>query len=350
MSSASRQRRRRLVVLPLIMVLVIAAAWSGIWFYAAHRAEAALAGWRERGASAGRNFSCGKGAIGGYPFRIELSCREPAADLASNDPPVMLKASDFQVVAQIYDPTLLIAEIGAPLTVTVAGAAPVHAAWTLAQVSLRGKPSAPERASLLVQGASIGGPASADADNNLRAKRIETHVRIASGSANRQPVVDLTIELSGAEVPALRPLAAEPFDLSTAAVLRGLDNLRPLSIPARLKQLQSAGGRLDITSLRLRQGEMLAIADGSLGLTANGRLDGNLNVTIAGFGAIMSKLVAQIGPAALNQASAGLSVALGLIGRQTELEGRRALSVRLRFDAGVMYVGPLRVGELRPLF
>jgi hypothetical protein len=361
-----------LVALPLILALALAAAWSGFWFYAAAEAEDVLAAWRAREAQAGRNYACGRQTIGGFPFRFELACRSASAEFASNDPKVAFQAAGFRVAAQVYDPTLLIAEIDAPLTVAIAGEGPVQAAWTLLQVSLRGRPPAPDRVSMVLDGAVVGAPMPTEGEALLRAKRIALHARIASGTVRDRPVLDLAATLTEVAAPTLHPMTREPLDVTATGVLRGFDNLLPMPLPARLRQLQAAGGRLEIKRARIRQGEVLAVADGSIGLSPQGRLDGALNVTVAGldrvlpqlgidqlvpdhdrlapaFGAL-DRLLPGLGRAARNQAGAGLAIGLTLLGKPAELEGRKALALPLRFVDGAVYLGPLRLGVIAPLF
>src|ERR1700756_2414639 len=73
-SASTRAVRRRLLFVPAGVVVVLAAAWSGFWFYAAARAEADLAAWRERARQAGRAQDWTSQSIGGFPFRIEVHC------------------------------------------------------------------------------------------------------------------------------------------------------------------------------------------------------------------------------------------------------------------------------------
>jgi hypothetical protein len=372
MVSSSRRRRRLLVASPLIFVLILAAAWSGFWFYAVGHAEGMLAAWRARESQAGRSYACGQQTMGGFPFRFELACRDASADFVSNDPKVAFKAPRFQVAAQIYDPNLLIAEIDAPLTIAIAGEPPVAANWTLLQISMRGRPPAPERVSMVVDGAAVDRAGDARQEL-LRAKHIELHGRIASGDATDKPVLDLAASVNDFTAPTLHPMTRKPLQASATGTLRGLDDLRPMPIPARLKQLQAAGGRLEIAQARVQQGDLIAVAAGSLGLTPRGRLDGQLNVTVTGIEQVLpalgiDKLVSQGGPLApaigaidrlipglgrmaRNQAGAGIAnIGLSLIGKPAELEGRKAWALPLRFADGEVFLGPLRVGYVAPLF
>ena len=135
---ADPPRRRWGLVLSIMLVVALAIAWTGLWYYAAGRAESEIAAWRARQAAAGRIISCATHTIGGYPFRIELRCLEPMAELRGNQPPMTLKGKDLVAVVQIYQPTLLIAELTAPLTIAEPGRSPgLSLQWTLAQASVR---------------------------------------------------------------------------------------------------------------------------------------------------------------------------------------------------------------------
>src|SRR5262245_33692174 len=60
--------------LPFPIIVVLAAALTALWFYAAARADGEIALWREREQQAGRAQGCASQSVGGYPFRIEVRC------------------------------------------------------------------------------------------------------------------------------------------------------------------------------------------------------------------------------------------------------------------------------------
>ena len=147
------------VFIPLGVVVVAALAWTGFWFHAASVARTTLSGWQEREALLGRQFSCGSQSIGGYPCRFEVRCQDLGADLTEVTPPLQIRAKQLLSVAQIYQPTLILAEITAPLTVGEEGRkASLAADWTLAQASLRGLPMRPERVSVAVDNLKLSQP------------------------------------------------------------------------------------------------------------------------------------------------------------------------------------------------
>jgi hypothetical protein len=365
-----RRRRSWLIVVPTALVVVLAALWTGGWFYAVSKAEATIERWRAREAKAGRVHTCGSQSIGGYPFRIEVRCADVTTDLSRLKPAMVVKAPEVVVLAQVYDPTLMIGEFTGPLTIAEPGQQATHTArWQLARASLRGTPALPERLSIVIDGPVIDRSADGSTATLAQAKQLELHGRIASGSAADNPVLDIILRLSAAVAAGLHPLAAQPIDADIAAELRGLKDFSPKPWSARFKEMQAQGGRIEITKARIQQSDMVATGAGSLGLSPAGRLDGQLDVTIAGLEKLLpalglDRLVAQrngagralgaldrIAPGLGNiAAGAGVVAGLSLIGRRTQLEGKQAIAVPLRFVDGVVFLGPLRVGQTPPLF
>jgi hypothetical protein len=342
---------------------VLAAVWSGVWFHAAGRAQVLVDEWRAEQAKAGRAFTCGTQAIGGYPFRIEVRCGDAAVELKDTQPPVALKLKQILVVAQVWDPNFLIAEFAGPLTASDPGQ-PVYltADWTLAQASVRGTPSAPDRASVSIDGLKLDDPARRLAD----ARHAEFHARVQFGSWPHNPAVDLAVKLAGATAPGLIAFAKEPSDVDVVAVLYGMKDLAPKPLPVRLREWQAASGRLEVQSARLAQGDALATATGTLALSPRGRLDGALRLTAAGAERLIPALggdkrgappsleraVPGIGgavraPAQQNQLATGL---LALLGQSTTLEGKPAVALPVKFTDGAASLGPIPLGQVPPLF
>ena len=370
--TARRHNRRYIVTLVLFAALI--GGWSWFWHYASGKAEVAIDGWRAREVKAGRIYKCGVQTIGGYPFRIEVNCDNASALFRSNQPPVEIKASGMLIAAQIYQPNLLITEFHGPLTIADPGKPPtIVANWKLAQSSVRGTPAAPERVSLVLDGASVERIKSATTENLLNAKRIEVHGRIIEGSVTNHPVIEVVTRLTRAAAPRLHPAASHPIDADITAVLRGFNDLSPKPWLVRFREMQAAGGRIDITQARVHQGETIAVGTGSLSLSANGRLDGQLRITVAGLepflaslnvpqavqaspdmdkvAGALDRLLPGLGGVARQQAtSSNLSLGINMIGEQTTLEGKRAVTLPLRFDDGTIFLGPLRIGTTPALF
>jgi hypothetical protein len=363
-------RRRLWLFVPFALLVALAAIWTGLWFYAASRAEAAIAGWRAREAKSGRNYECGTQSISGFPFRIEVRCTEPVAELRGKGVQFVLKAADMVVLAQVYQPTLLIGEFKSPMTVAEPGQQPAYVVnWTLGQSSVRGTPRAPQRAALVFDDLTVQRPGN-DA-RVLSAKRLELHGRMAAGSVTDNPVIDLGLRATAATAPELHPIAAIPLDAEISATVRGLADFTPKPWPARFRELQRRGGRIDIVNARVRQGDTIAVSSGSLRLTEGGNLDGQLQMTVVGLEHVLKqldleaivskgrvgsaldkldKLLPGLGNIARKNAGPGIMIGLDAIGQRTTLEGRPAVTVPLRFVDGRVMLGPFPVGRAPPLF
>lgn len=367
---SERRRTGRYLTL-LMLVVALFGGWSWFWYAAAGKIGATIDGWRAREAKAGRVYACGSQTVGGYPFRFELSC--DAASATFSQPPLELKSRGVLVAAQVYQPNLLISEFHGPLTIADPGQPPdIVVNWKLAQSSLSGTPQAPERVSFVVDLPAIDRVTGGNQQALLRAKHIEIHGRIAEGSVRDHPVVEAALRLNGATAPELHAALAMPVDAEIDAVLRGLNDFAPKSWPARFHEIQAAGGGIEIAQARVQQGDTIAVGSGSLSVNADGRLDGQLRVTVAGLEGFLNAIGAQqmvqqsptmdrlsgmldrispgLGGVARQQAGANISAGINFLGEQTTLEGKRAVTLPLRFTDGAMFLGPIPIGRVPALF
>lgn len=371
-STLSTRRRTRRYVSLVVLVALLFGGWSAFWLYASDRAQQAIEGWRAREAKAGRIYSCGTQTIGGFPFRIEFDCEHLSATFRGQLP-LEIQGKRTLVAAQIYDPTLLIGEFSGPLTIADPGKTPSFIAnWSLGQSSVRGTPRAPERVSLVFDGPVLEHVNARARQAILRAKHIEIHGRIAEGSVTDKPVIETVLRFEQASMPAFHPATVQPMNAEITAILRGLNDFMPKTWPARFREIQAAGGRIDIAQARIEQGEILAVGEGALSLNASGHLQGQLRVTVAGLDHFLAKIGAQrmvqnsptvdklagalnrlvpgLGQVAREQAGANISAGINMLGEQTTLEGQPAVTMPLRFDDGAVFLGPIPIGKTPALF
>jgi hypothetical protein len=244
--------------------------------------------------------------------------------------------------------------------------------WKQFQTSVRGGPSRPDRAVIALDAPTFDRITASGNETLFKAAHAEVQGRIVEGSALDNPIIDLVLRLTGATAPTINPLAVQPFNADITFVLRGLKDFSPKPWPDRFREIQAAGGRIDVTRARVQQGDSIAIATGALGINANGRLDGQLLVTVAGlerllpaFGlerltapggeidrlaGALDRLAPGLGDIARDKAAPSIAAGIGLLGEQTQLEGRRAVVVPLRITDGAMFLGAVPVGQVNPLF
>jgi hypothetical protein len=390
-------RRRplwRLFIVP-VLVLIAAVAWSGFWFYAASEVDAKADAWRAQEAKSGRVYDCARRTVGGFPFRLEVRCDGATVSLISQtagqaaaQAPFTAALGQILVVAQVYDPKLVIAEFTAPATISDRGGQPSMAVvWSKARASVVGLPAIPQRASIVFDDPEINRFNGSVQAPLARAKHVELHGRQVEGAPADHPVIETVLKIEAGSLQEVHPLLAQPFDADVRTLLSGLTDFSPKPWPQRFREIQAAGGHVEIVQSRVVQGDLIAVAAGTLGLTAEGRLDGELQMTVAGiekvipalgiekmldegvpqatldrvapgvktqdvnklFGAL-DRAIPGLGKVVKQNASVGVAAGINALGKDAVLEGKKARAFPLRFVDGAVYLGQLKVGQIPPLF
>jgi hypothetical protein len=366
-SPPSPPRRWPLLVI-LGLVLALAVAWTGFWFYAAAQAKAEIASLRERERQAGRRQDCETLSVGGYPFRIEVLCVGGTFDLKGN-PTLRLDLPSVLAMVQIYAPTLLISEFTGPLSISQPGSGAEYVLnWSIGRASVRGLPSRIERGSLAFEALSVRDPGTFGPEPVFKAGHFELHGRDASGSRVADPAIETVLELRGATAERVHPIAARPTNAEITSMLHGMNDFSPMPWPERFRAWQARGGEIEIIKARVEQDAIVAEGAGTLRLTAQGRLDGNLRITVMGLEQVLrmfnlerflsegqvgaalnalDRLLPGLGGIARQGAAPGLAAALG---QRTELDGKPATALPLRFVDGTVFLGPFPVGTVPPAF
>jgi hypothetical protein len=170
-------------------------------------------------------------------------------------------------------------------------------------------------------------------------------------------------------------------------LLSGLKDFSPKPWPQRFREIQAAGGHVEIVQSRIQQGDLIAVAAGTLGLNAQGHLDGELQMTVAGiekvipalgidkmldegvpqatldrvapgvktqdvnnlFGAL-DRAIPGLGKVVKQNANVGVAAGINALGKEAVLEGKKARAFPLRFVDGTVFLGPLKVAQIPPLF
>ena len=382
-----------LFILPALL-LIAAIAWSGFWFYAASKVDVEADAWRAREAKAGRVFDCAHRSVAGFPFRLEIRCDGVSVSLVSQSAgppqvPLTARLGEILAVAQVYDPKLVIAEFTAPARISEQGAPEPSfvAGWSKGRSSVVGLPATPQRASIVFDDAAIDRLQGSMQVPLASAKHIELHGRLAQGSSTDHHGIESVLEITQGSILGIHPLLEQPFDAGVRALMTGLKDFAPKPWPERFREIQAAGGHIEILQSRIQQGDLIAVAAGTLNLSVDGRLDGQLQMTVAGiekvipalgidkmieqgvpqqtldrivpgvkardvnnlFGAL-DRAIPGLGKVVKDNANVGVAAGIGAVGTETMLEGKKARAFPLRFVNGVVFLGPLKVADTPPLF
>lgn len=328
--------RRRLVFLMLFVILVVA-GWSVFWFYAAGEVQRRLDIAIDDIATRGTRIVCGDRTIGGFPFRMEVTCDKVDVMTAGAE---RVTAGAVRAVALIYNPRHIIIEADAPFSAQIMPiAATVSGNWSLAHSSLIF-----DKGAVSALAVSIENPDFALSgrfrDQTATAGKAELHVRRAP---DQEGAADVAVTFDGlaAAGPFLR---AQAFD--AGALLRVPDAHDMLA--GEVHPIALVGTPVRVEEAYVERGTAKISARGDLTVGRDGYLAGDLEITAVEPEKV-AELVAPFYPpdSAIPAAFQG---ALTGFGRKAELDGRKAVSATLEFGGGGIRIGFIPIAQMVPLF
>lgn len=337
-----------LVIIPLAIVVILAAGWTGLWFFAANRAEREIDAWMGREAGLGRAWSCGERRLTGFPFRFELRCRKPTLETRGGDP-MRFTAVTAQVVAQVWAPNHIVAEFTGPARVEDLATGDAYAAnWKLLQMSGIGDLSGrPERFSLHVSEPRLES-AGAGGHPLLSARTFEFHARRRPATQAAPDDVDYASGLTAGESALATALGLNgPVDMTLQGTITASADLRPMPVQQRLKAWAAAGGVARLDRFVVSSPRVVMTAAGAVSLDPQARLNGKLDLGFSGLNELVKGLDRN---GVIPREVAPIVSALAMVGKPGEVEGRKGVTFALSFDAGTLKLAGFPVGLVPPVF
>lgn len=341
----SSRSRSWILYAPIATLLLVAVGWSMLWVYAKSRVDEEIVRWMAREAGQGRAVGCGERTIAGYPFRIEVDCRD-AVLVDSRGAPRRYETPRVLAVAQLYKPNHIILEFAAPLRIGEPGPGGrdfARASWSLGRASIVTDGRETERVSVSLDRPEV---TAAGAPTPYRAERAEFHFRRREAGGAAQPA-DLAWIVAKLDGPLGLPGISGPVDIEVQATATALDRLRGGDERERLRNWTQAGGRLDIRLARLLSPRASAEASGNVGLDPRGRADGNLRLVVAGLDQVIGDLVER---RQVPREMMTMVPAMAAVSQPAEIAGKRAMALPVQLREGLIRVGPIPVGAIPPLF
>jgi hypothetical protein len=314
---------------PVGALLALFVALAGFWFWSIRTADAQIDAWIAREAALGRNWTCPDRSLGGFPFRIEVRCKTPR--FVRNDTGLKGELEAITAVAQIYNPTLMIIEADGPLKLND-GRGTYTADWGSLRASLRGRPGERlDRLSIDGRDLRLNWTDAMGTARQAAASQGEFHIRRDLSRPAAEHAYDIATSLVGFALPALDPLtggtgqAAISFD----AVLTHADPLSGHGFPGEIERWRVAGGKLIVRDFSISKDASRLGVQGELQLDDRARPQGSLDIAMT-----------------------GLDVALKSFG-VPPIRGdnnSKTANLKLRFERGQIFFGPIPIGKTFPLY
>lgn len=274
----------------IVVVLLVAGAWTGGWLYGASEIRAGAARLATNDGETEPKLDCGRLDITGFPFRFDIECAD--ATLVSGD--VTTTIAGVKASLLVYNPTQAKFSALGPIGIDDAySGARSRIDFAASDGSIRltardflrgfiGEGWRIGQVSLVADGVIVT-DTTLNERQTLRAAHLEAHLVDAPerhDAAAGTAVLAAYVGLNDADLPELQIAEGEArFE----AELSGLpDDLRALSSPEVVRAWQAAGGQLNIVGLNATSGEQFIESKGTLALDSGGRVDGQIELKSRG--------------------------------------------------------------------
>ena len=337
---------RKAVGVLLILVILACAAWSGLWFYAAHEAEARTDAWIAAEQAQGRAWACPHRAVGGFPFALAVTCDHATYAGQGMGQRVDALVTGLEARVALNDPRRIIVTLRPPFNFrTSDGATSVEGTWHSLVLDL-----APASRTVDMQGSGVAlaGLFAGSARTGGTADTIATRFALVEDRTN--PTVGFDLAVKGAAVPPLDDLlgGSVPADLVVAGRLDRAEVGVARTPEEAMERWRQAGGRIAIDrSMATRAGASVA-ATGALGLDESHRLKGRLDAEFRG----LEPILARYGIRGNLAVVSSLVSALFGGGRPHQAPAAPgALDLPISFNNGRLGIGPITTPvRLTPLY
>jgi hypothetical protein len=337
-------RSRKGLYIPLVLFVLACLGWTGFWYFARSKAIEVMDAWMAREARLGRTWSCPERAIGGFPFRFEVTCAGPA--FTSSEPSRLGSGSlgGLAVTARVVDPKQVIAAFTGPLKWTSEVGDSLEMTFASARASYRGSAQALEDLGLDFDKPALTWQAPGLQPQTLSAGKAEFHMRRTPGD---EVATDIALIASAMQSDLLNVILSEnsPGRIDLRTRLTKLMPSPPRNWRETLELWRVAGGEARVEKLNLAKGPLTLDATGTLRLDEARRLEGE----VAGQAQGIDVLLRAFGMGPGGGAGGLLGAILGG-GRPNAPAQPKPLPFSLRFAEGRMFIGPIPGPRLRPLF
>lgn len=314
-----------------ITLVALCALWSAAWYGFVQFADKRIAGGRILSPESPVTVQCDDHAISGFPFRLEVQCRDlQVAEAAGGG--TALQA--VRIVASAMSPGRIIADLKAPLEFKPGpGEAPLKSDWQGGQASLSVGLRGFRAGEVGFQAFSLS-----HILGSVVASAWKGSVSPATngpGSALNLEIDDLVVEFAAGAM-AAPSIQAAMLISEPPPVLAGLMNRRAWQAFDRDLEIPDLIARIDF-------GGPALTAAGNLKIAPDGLLSGAVSISIRDLAGL--QVLIETWPASVSRFAGPVIGALLTLGSVSGGDARLGLVIR----NGIVAAGPLPIGRIPPL-
>lgn len=333
--SSPRKYRRLGLYAPFALLALLVVAWSGAWFWArgqtASRIDHDVEAWKQ----AGYQITWRERAIGGYPFRMDVTLTD-----ASIRAPSGWGLEAPRIEGEAYMHALTHWLIAAPTGITFVRPAggPVDVKGELIRASLTHLQQRPPSFSFEGVKLTFAAQPGAQPFALASAERVEFHLR---AGPDDQGGVFARLDGGKARSGGLfaRLAGDKPISMVWNSTLSKMNAFTGANWADAVRRWSDAGGRMTVRNAGLTAGDVVVgVSAGSLGAAADGRVSGVLEASLRQAPRALSALAAEeiISPSTVQSAMTVVQA------RQGQGDAAEAT---IDFQAGRTTLGPVALGD-----
>ena len=330
---------RAWLLAPLVLAAVAAAVWCGSWVFVSHRIQAGLDDAVAAHQADGRTLTWERRSVGGFPFRHSVSFE--GARFASPSG-WALEAPRLEAQANAYQLTHWVASAPQGLTLVRPQGGAVRITGRPIRASLSAADQPIPRVAVEGVGLAFAPAPGAEPFYFTAAERLEIHLRPDPATPT---TADFVVRLRQATPPAGGLIGFvstnRPADIVWESELRQFPLLRADTWAEAVRRWTDRGGELFVNNVSVKAGDVAAtVQNGVLRAGLDGRLRGRLDLQL-------NRPLQALG--ALGRTEGADPTAIGAATAVAQARGASrpgaATTLPLVFEAGMMTIGPVSLGE-----
>ncbi|CAM9092222.1 unnamed protein product, partial [Phaeothamnion confervicola] len=342
----------RYLALSAAVVLAIT-GYSIFWFTLADRIETGIAGWAEARRAEGMIVEYSALSVTGFPLRVQIEAHD--AHLAGPGPAPSWDWRSVRLIGNVlpYNINHIVLslpekqQIGIRINGGLLEQYQLVPLESRASVKLAGGKIS--RLDADISGGTLSGGRLLAGEMTLG--RAQLHVRQVAAEADADgasgKILDVAIGLENINYPGFANSALGP-QLARLMLNSSIEGEWPKAKgPDGVREWRDAGGVAQLAAIDVQWGPLNLKATGTVALDAQDRLIGSLTAKLSGYDNLIKGLQ-DAGQLSKDEAAAARA-AFGLISMAAG-DTKGELSLPLVAQDGEMYVGPLRIAKLKPLY
>ena len=331
----------------LIVLAVLAGAWSAAWFaaaaFAGREVDRAIAAEARRG----REWTCPDRHVEGYPFAVAVTCRDATYAGQAMGQRVEGQAAGVSATLSLAHPTHVAIVIAPPFSYRSSdGQTAVGGTWKSLMLDVS---ALPDPRALALHGTDVVVHGRFPGQDEAGGHAATIAARLIASPPRPDRTLDFSVAMTGTPMPILDDLigGSAPVDAAFAGRLDQADPGEARTPEEAMEAWRQNGGTVWLSDVKVSRGGASVTASGVIGLDDQHRPRGKLDASFVGLEPILKRY-------GISGNVAALGSLIGTLfggGKPVKPAAPGALALPISFGNGRLGIGPITTAvKLSPLY